>query len=313
MNNIRTAVFILGDPKHLTPSNTEAGYVLRRIIRRMIRHLKNLNIEKNVLSILANVIIDDYKENYPELEENKEFINHELEKEEIAFNKTIKDGIKEFNKALKNVSNNTIDGNTAFHLYDTYGFPLEFTIEMAKENNLEVDEEGYKQKFIEHQEKSRLGSGEKFKGGLADDSYETTKYHTATHILQAALRKQFGDTIYQKGANITAERLRFDFSFDRKLTPEEIKNVEDEVNRVIGMKLDVICEEMSYEDAKNSGALGIFENKYGNTVKVYTIENVSKEICGGPHVNNTSELGTFKIIKEESSSAGVRRIKAILE
>ena len=313
MDHLRTAVFVLGDNKHITPSNTEAGYILRRVIRRLIRHLKNLNINDNMLSKLAVIIIDDYKDIYVELDKNKDFILHELDKEEIAFNKTIKDGIKEFEKATSKMDTTIISGDVAFRLYDTYGFPLEFTVEMAAELNLSVDVKAYEERFKEHQEKSRMGAEQKFKGGLADDSAESTRYHTAAHILLATLRSMFGEAVLQRGANITPERLRFDFSFERKLTDEEVKLVELKVNEVIKSNIIVTREEMSYDDAKKTGAMGIFEDKYGNNVSVYTIGNISKEICGGPHVNNTNELGVFKIVKEESSSAGVRRIKAILE
>ncbi len=313
MDHLRTSVFVLGDDKHLTPSNTGAGYILRRLIRRMIRYIKNLNVTDSILKELAIVIINDYKEDYKELERNKDFIIDELLKEEVKFNKTIKDGFKMFEKVTKNISNNKLDGENAFKLFDTFGFPLEFTIELAKEKGIEVDTEGFDNKFKEHQEKSRTASQGEFKGGLADTSYESTKYHTLAHILLACLKEMYGDTVIQKGANITPERLRFDFSLDRKMTEEEQLELTTKVNSYIKQNLDVIKEEMTYEEAKNQGAVGIFTDKYGSKVFVYSIGSISKEICGGPHIKNTSELGNFKIQKEESSSAGVRRLKVILE
>lgn len=313
MDHLRTSVFILGDDKHLTPSNTGAGYILRRLIRRMIRYIKNLNVQESILKELALVVINDYKEDYPELERNKDFIIEELLKEEIKFNKTIKDGYKMFDKVTRNIEDKKLDGENAFKLFDTFGFPLEFTIELAKEKGIEVDVKGFNNKFKEHQEKSRTASQGEFKGGLADTSYESTKYHTLAHILLASLKEMYGSDVIQKGANITPERLRFDFNLDRKMTEEEKEELTTKVNNYIKQNLDVIKEEMTYEEAKKQGAEGIFTDKYGSKVFVYTIGNISKEICGGPHVKNTSELGIFKIIKEESSSAGVRRLKVILE
>lgn len=313
-DHIRTSTFLLGDEKAITPSNTDQGYILRRIIRRMIRHLKNIGIEENVLDKLALSIIDYYGDFYTELKAHKNFIIEQLNKEEVLFGKTINQGIKEFNKLISNLQGNTISGENAFRLFDTFGFPLEFTEELANEHNLVVDTEGYKTKYAEHQEKSRLGAEQKFKGGLIDHSEQTTRLHTATHLLQAALREKFGDTVHQMGSNITPERLRFDFSFDRKITLEELQKIENRVNEFISMKLPVEVKEMTYEEAQNYGALGLFKDKYDlNKVKVYSIGNVSKECCGGPHASNTCELGKFKILKEEASSAGVRRIKAILE
>lgn len=313
MDHLRTSVFILGDDKHLTPSNTGAGYILRRLIRRMIRYIKNLNVQESILKELALVVINDYKEDYPELERNKDFIIEELLKEEIKFNKTIKDGYKMFDKVTRNIEDKKLDGENAFKLFDTFGFPLEFTIELAKEKGIEVDVKGFNNKFKEHQEKSRTASQGEFKGGLADTSYESTKYHTLAHILLASLKEMYGSDVIQKGANITPERLRFDFNLDRKMTEEEKEELTTKVNNYIKQNLDVIKEEMTYEEAKKQGAEGIFTDKYGSKVFVYTIGNISKEICGGPHVKNTSELGIFKIIKEESSSAGVKRLKVILE
>lgn len=311
-DHIRTATFVLGDYKAVTPSNTDQGYVLRRIIRRAIRHLKNIGIEGSILSTLAQVVINDYKNRYPELEINKNFIINELDKEEKVFNRTIMQGIKEFNKITSQI-NDVIPGNIAFKLFDTYGFPLEFTKEMAEEHNLLVDEQGFYNCYKEHQEKSRVGAEHKFKGGLADTSEESIKYHTLTHILHQTLRNMFGDSVEQKGCNITSERLRFDFSFDRKLTDDEIKTLEDKVNEVINKSLEVSMEEMTYQQAVEKGAIGLFKDKYDlSKVKVYSIGTYSKEICDGPHVTNTNTLGQFKITKEESCSAGVRRIKATL-
>ncbi len=313
-DHIRTITFILGDEKGVAPSNTEQGYILRRLIRSTIRNLKKINITDNVMEALAQTVIDKYKSSFPELEQNQKFILDELHKEEILFNRTITFGLKEINKIIERLgSGKTIDGKTAFHLYDTYGFPLEFTEEIAAENGLKVDVEGFKKCFEEHQEKSRKGAEQKFKGGLADHTEETTKLHTATHILHAVLRNKFGTGVAQKGSNITAERMRFDFSFDRKITPDELKEIEDDVNRVIAQNLPVKMEEMTLAEAQAAGAIGLFANKYdAEKVKVYSVGNFSKEVCGGPHVSNTSEMGHFKITKEESSSAGVRRIKATL-
>lgn len=312
-DHIRTAVFLLGDEKAITPSNTDQGYILRRIIRRMIRHLKNIGIEENMLDKLAMTVIEYYGGFYKELKTHQNFITEQLNKEESLFGKTINQGIKEFNKLILTLKENVISGENAFRLFDTFGFPLEFTEELAKEHNLSVDTEGFKTCYAEHQEKSRKGAEQKFKGGLIDHSEETTRLHTATHLLQAALREKFGDTVHQMGSNITPERLRFDFSFERRITPEELQEIENRVNEYIAQSVNVEMKEMTYEEAHNAGALGLFKEKYDlNNVKVYTIGNISKECCGGPHVNNTCELGHFKIVKEEASSAGVRRIKAIL-
>lgn len=313
VDHIRASVFILADEHKLVPSNTGAGYVLRRLIRRAIRYIKILNVENSILKDLAEVVINDRKDDYPELERNKVYVIEELLKEEERFNKTINSGLKMFEKISKTITDNKIDGSNAFKLFDTFGFPLEFTIELAEEKGLEVDIEGFNEKFKEHQEKSRTASVGEFKGGLADDSYESTKYHTLAHITLAALQEMFGKDVIQKGANITPERLRLDFPLDHKMTDEEKDILTNKVNKVIEASLPVIREEMSYEEAKASGAEGIFTDKYGSMVSVYTIPGVSKEICGGPHVKNTNELGKFKIIKEESSSAGVRRLKIVME
>ena len=313
MDHIRTSTFILGDYHKITPSNVGAGYVLRRLIRIMIRHLKKLNVNEFVLNDLANVVINDYKDIYKELEDNKEFIFSELEKEYNKFTKTLKDGEKLFYKMIKHLEGNTISGTDAFKLFDTFGFPIEMTKELADENNLKVDIDGFYEKFREHQEKSKTISAGSFKGGLADNSIESTKYHTLAHLLLATLQEVISPDVIQRGCNITPERIRFDFNCDHKLTDEEKSKIEKRVNEMIKTNTDVIMEEMPYEEAKKRGVHGTFEDKYQSIVKVYTIGNLSSEICGGPHVKNTNELGIFKIIKEESSSAGVRRIKGILE
>ncbi len=312
-DHVRTATFVLGDEKGVVPANTDQGYVLRRVIRRAIRYLKKLEVEKFILPELAQVVIEDYQNQYPELRKNEKFIFDELRKEEELFNKTINQGIREFNKILDKLENNEIPGNIAFKLYDTYGFPLEFTVELADEKGLKVDEEGFAKCYLEHQEKSRAGATKKFKGGLAGTSLEEKKLHTTTHILQGVLRNLFGEHIIQKGANITPERLRFDFSFERKLTLEEISIIEKNVNEIIKKDLPITVAEMSVEEAEKKGIIGVFKDRYENKVKVYMVGDFSKEICGGPHVSRTSELGTFKIKKEESISAGVRRIKAVLK
>lgn len=313
MDHIRTSTFILGDYHKITPSNVGAGYVLRRLIRIMIRHLKKLNVNEFVLNELANVVINDYKDIYKELEDNKDFIFSELEKEYNKFTNTLKDGEKLFYKMIKHLDGNTISGKDAFKLFDTFGFPIEMTKELANENNLIVDTDGFYEKFKEHQEKSKTISSGSFKGGLADNSIESIKYHTLAHLLLATLKEVISPDVIQRGCNITPERIRFDFNCDHKLTEEEKDKIEKRVNEMIKTNTDVIMEEMPYEEAKKRGVHGTFEDKYQSIVKVYTIGDLSSEICGGPHVKNTSELGTFKIIKEESSSSGVRRIKGILE
>ena len=313
MDHIRTSSFILGDDHGIVPSNVGAGYVLRRLIRRAIRHLRKLGLMEDSLVKLAQVVISDYSDVYKELEKNKEFIYKELEIEGIKFGKTIKDGEKLFYKVIKHLDGNTISGEDAFKLFDTFGFPLEMTEELARENGLNVDTKGFEEKFKEHQEKSRTIDAGSFKGGLADSSYESTKYHTLAHLMLAALQTMYGPDIIQKGCNITSERIRFDFNLDHKMTDEEKTELTRIVNEKIKEGIPVTMKEMPYEEAKKEGAHGTFEDRYGSIVKVYTIGDFSKEICGGPHVNNTSELGTFKITKEESSSAGVRRIKGVLE
>ncbi|MDX9893027.1 MAG: alanine--tRNA ligase [Patescibacteria group bacterium] len=308
-DHLRTATFILGDHKGIAPSNLDQGYVLRRLIRRAIRHGKIIGINKSFTFMIAKIIINNYADIYPELSKNQKFIEEQLNKEEEKFTQTLEKGLKEFSK----ISNHDISGYDAFILFSSYGFPLEMTKELAAEKGITVDETGFNQEFSKHQALSRAGAEQKFKGGLADHSTEATKFHTATHLLLASLRKILGDHIYQKGSNITAQRLRFDFSHPDKLTSEQIKQVEDLVNEQITNKLPVTTQEMTVEEAKQHGAMGIFEHKYADRVKVYSIGDFSKEICGGPHVKNTGELGHFKIKKEESSSSGIRRIKAILE
>ena len=311
--HLRASMMIIADGGR--PSNIDRGYILRRLIRRMTRHLNKLQIDLQETENLINLNIENLKEMYPELEENKETIKQVIMEEQNKFVKTLAHGEKEFMKAAnkaKEEGKDFIDTETVFKLYDTYGFPPEVTEEIAKENNIKVDMEGFNKLFKEHQEKSRQGSEHKFKGGLAEQNEQTIAYHTATHLLHAALRQVLGDHVKQNGSNITTERLRFDFTHPQKMTKEEIQKVEDLVNERIKEDLPVTCEEMSYEDAKKSGAIGLFTNKYGDRVKVYTIGDFSKEICGGPHVKHTGELGTFKIKKEESSSSGVRRIKAVL-
>ena len=310
-DHIRTAVFISADPAGIKPSNTDQGYILRRLIRRAIRYAKKLNIDinSNWEEQIAKLLISKYKKYYSELDSNGTVVLEVLKNEKEKFNKTLEKGLREFAK----VSNKDIDGETAFHLYDTYGFPIELTEELAHDAGINVDIKGFQEKFKAHQELSRTASAGKFKGGLAGNSEIETKYHTATHLLNAALKVVVGPDVHQKGSNITDERMRFDFSCDHKLSDEEKQKAEDLVNLWISEGLDVTVEEMAKEDAIKSGAECMFIEKYPDIVTVYSIGDVSKELCGGPHVKNTSELGHFKIKKEEASSAGVRRIKAILE
>ncbi len=312
-DHIRTAVFISADMSGIKPSNTDQGYILRRLIRRAIRHAKNLNIDinSNWEEQIASLILKKYQGYYQELIDNKSVVLEVLKNEKIKFNRTLEKGLKEFEKVVKLKEN--IDGFTAFHLYDTYGFPIELTLELASEKGLKVDIEGFNKKFKEHQELSRTASAGKFKGGLAGDGVMEIKYHTATHLLNAALKIVVGSDVHQKGSNITSERMRFDFSCDHKLSEEEKLRVEEIVNGWIKENLPVTVEEMAKSDAIKSGAECMFLEKYPDLVTVYAIGDVSLELCGGPHVENTGELGVFKIKKEEASSAGVRRIKAVLE
>ncbi|MFW6678607.1 alanine--tRNA ligase [Lacrimispora sp. AGF001] len=312
--HIRAACFILGDPQKICPSNTEQGYILRRLIRRMIRLFKKAGINQNYLCDLAEVIIRQYQDAYPELSDNETFIKEQLQNETDLFLKTLDVGLKKADQYLEKTDENTaLSGELAFKLYDTYGFPIEFTCELARERGRSVDMESFQEKFTAHQNKSREGAAEKFKGGLADHSMETARLHTATHLLNAALRKVLGDEVSQRGSNITPERLRFDFSFHRKVTPEELSEVEKIVNEAIDKQIEISMKEMNLNEAYALNAVGVFTNKYEETVKVYSIPGYSLEICGGPHAGNTGELGLFKIVKEEASSAGVRRIKAVLK
>ena len=323
-DHARTATFILGDPQAVTPARTGAGYILRRIIRRAVRYGRKLGIEGSFLEKPADIIISEYKDAYPELAEHAAFIKEQLTLEENKFSKTLKAGEAEFQKLLPNLQKNPkmeIPGRVAFRLYDTFGFPIEITEEMAKENGMTVDVEGFKEQEKKHQEESRTLSAGTFKGGLVDHSEITTKYHTATHLLQQALTQVLGDEVAQKGSNITAERMRFDFSFHRAMTKEEVQQVEDIVNEQIQKDLPVTMEVMDLEAAKKQGARALFGEKYDSQVKVYTIgpkagtsdKWFSKEVCGGPHVQHTSQIGHFHIVKEQSSSAGVRRIRATVE
>ncbi len=315
-DHVRAATFILGDPKAVMPSNVGAGYVLRRLIRRAVRHGKKLGIEGVFLAKPAEVVIQNYQGAYPELAENRERILQELTREEEKFLETLQKGEKEFEKMLPNLLKNPqkiMSGRLAFKLYDTYGFPIELTEELAAENGLKVNREEFDEAYKKHQDLSRAGSEQVFKGGLADHSEISTRYHTATHLLHKALRIVLGDHVAQKGSNITAERVRFDFSHPSPMTKEEIARVEQIVNEQIQRDLPVTMEMMPLEDAKKAGAIALFGEKYEPIVKVYTIGDFSKEVCGGPHVTHTGELGKFKIIKEQSSSAGVRRIYAVLE
>ena len=315
-DHIRTAVFILGDNAKVLPSNTDRGYILRRLIRRAIRHSRYLNIDNstNWEEQLALIIIDMYSKYYSELIENKSVILDELKKEKEKFIRTLEKGLKAFAKETANLhAGDTINGELAFKLYDTYGFPIELTIEEASNKQLYVDCDGFYKKFEAHQELSRTASKGMFKGGLAGDSEKETRYHTATHLLNAALKVIVGPDVHQKGSNITDERMRFDFTCDHKLTDEEKEKVENLVNKWIDEKLDVSILEVPKEEAVKMGAEAMFIDRYPDIVTVYKIGDVSKEICMGPHVKNTSEVGKFKITKEEASSAGVRRIKAVIE
>jgi len=309
-DHIRAAVMMAGDG--VRPSNLDQGYVMRRLIRRAIRYGKFLGIEKNFTHIIAKEVIRVMSDMYPEIK-NEETILNVFQREEEAFRKTITSGLKEFEKLIGRLKGDMISGTDAFHLYDTYGFPIEMTIEEARKHNLSVDEKGFKKAFEAHQEKSRAGAEQKFAGGLQDQSDATTALHTATHLLHAALRKVLGGHVEQKGSNITAERLRFDFSHPEKMTPEQIREVEKYVNEAIKSDAEVKTETMGVTEAKEKGAIGLFEGKYGDKVKVYDMSPWSKEICGGPHVENLGKLGKFKIKKEESCGAGIRRIKAVLE
>ena len=311
-DHMRTATFIMGDDRGVSPSNVDQGYVLRRLIRRAVRYGMGIGMPEGFTGEVAKVIIEQYKDVYPELKRNEAFVLEQLSLEESRFARTLKQGNREFEKLVEKVQDGQIDGVSAFHLYDTYGFPVEMTQELARERGLTVDMDGFHECFRKHQATSQAGAEQRFKGGLADHSEQSARLHTATHLMHAALRKVLGPEVAQKGSNITAERLRFDFSFGRKMTKEELAEVERLVNEAIESHTPITCEEMTVAQAKEQGAIGLFESKYGEQVKVYTMGPYSKEICGGPHAQNTGDLVSFKIKKEESSSAGVRRIKAVI-
>lgn len=309
-DHLRAVTFLIADG--VPPSNVERGYVVRRLIRRAIRHGRRLGITKPFVASVAEAVIRRYRGDYPHLEKERDRILEELRGEEAKFGRTLERGLREFERVVAE-SDGRISGEDAFHLYDTFGFPVELTMELAAERGLIVDREGYEEHFRRHQELSRAGAEQKFKGGLADYSEETTKLHTATHLLHQALRDVLGPHVQQKGSNITPERLRFDFSHPQKMTPEEIAAVERIVNEKIQANLPVTMEITTVEDAKARGALALFTDRYGEQVKLYKIGDYSLEVCGGPHVEYTGQLGRFRIVKEEASGAGVRRIRAILE
>ena len=313
-DHMRTSVFILGDERGVTPGNVDQGYILRRLIRRAIRYAKQLGMNSGDLAQVCSTVVDVYRDAYPELSAGREKILEEINREEERFEKALTNGIREFEKLCGYLVGDTVSGKAAFKLYDTYGFPIEMTVELAKEKGLKVNVADFDKAFAEHQAKSHAGAEQKFKGGLADNSEATARLHTATHLMHRALKTVLNDeNVNQKGSNITEERLRFDFTFGRPMTPEEVQEVERLVNEAIAADVPVVCEEMTVDEAKAQGAVGLFASKYGEKVKVYTMGKFSKEICGGPHAARTGELGHFKILKEQSSSAGVRRIKAILE
>lgn len=312
-DHLRTSTFIMGDPRGVSPSNVDQGYVLRRLIRRAVRFGMGLGMPEGFTAEIGKVVINQYAEVYPELKQNENFVLEQFKLEETRFARTLRQGEREFEKAVSRMGENkVIDGVVAFNLYATYGFPIEMTRELAKEHGLTVDEAGFEKHFAEHQKSSHAGAEQRFKGGLADSSAQSARLHTATHLLHAALRRVLGDDVAQKGSNITPERLRFDFSFGRKVTKDELAQVEALVNEWIKADVPVVMTETTVEDAKKEGAIGLFESKYGERVRMYTMGEYSKEICGGPHASHTGELVSFKILKEESSSAGVRRIKAVI-
>jgi alanyl-tRNA synthetase len=315
-DHVKAASFILGDERGVVPSNVGQGYILRRLIRRAVRHGRKLGMSAEFLRQPARLVVEMYQDAYPELKANQERIETELVGEEEKFFSTLQKGEREFEKLLPEIRSkgtNTIPGELAFHLYDTFGFPVEITEELGKEHGLTVDREGFEAAFAEHQQKSKSDTSATFRGGLADHSEMTTRLHTATHLLHQALRDVLGEHVGQKGSNITPERLRFDFSHSQKMSPEEIQKVQEIVNEQIDRHLPVEVETMPIEEAKERGAMALFGEKYGEVVKVYKIGDYSMEVCGGPHVENTKDLGRFKILKEQSSSQGVRRIKAVLE
>mgnify|MGYP000774160950 FL=1 len=313
-DHLRTSTFIMGDPRGVSPSNVDQGYVLRRLIRRAVRFGMELGMQEGFTAEIGKVVIDQYAEVYPELKQNEAFVLEQFKLEETRFARTLRQGEREFEKAVSRMGESkVIDGMVAFNLYATYGFPIEMTRELAREHGLTVDEAGFEKHFAEHQKSSHAGAEQRFKGGLADSSAQSARLHTATHLLHAALRRVLGDEVAQKGSNITPERLRFDFSFGRKVTKDELAQVEKMVNEAIQAKVPVVCEEMTVPEAKEKGAIGLFESKYGEKVRTYKMGDYSFEICGGPHARNTGDLKSFKIKKEEASSSGVRRIKAVLE
>lgn len=325
-DHLRSSVFILGDERGVVPSNVGQGYILRRFIRRAVNCARNIGLDCKYFLDIADIYVDEYGKDYEDIASHREFIKQELEKEIEKFSKALEEGHKEFEKVIAGVEKhkefaakcgekveNKLSGKAVFRLYDTFGFPFELTKELAEERGYSVDKAEFDEKFKEHQEKSRVAAAGTFKGGLADSSKQSARLHTATHLLLAGLQKMYGKQVMQKGSNITPERLRFDFNLDHKMSKEELDEVEKFVNDAIERKLPVTCEIMSLEEAKQQSAHGTFTNKYGEEVKVYTIGDVSKEICGGPHAENTAELHHFKIVKEESSSSGIRRIKAILD
>ena len=315
-DHLRSAVFIIGDDHGIAPGNLGQGYVLRRLIRRAVRHAKRLGLTTGFTGRIALSIIDNYGALYPEMRQNREPIVRELNGEEEKFEKTLDQGLAELEKTVAKMKEHKqllLPGRVAFRLYDTYGFPVEFTEEICREQNMTIDKDGFDKAFAKHQEISRQGAEKAFKGGLADNSEATTRLHTATHLLHRALQIILGEHVKQKGSNITAERLRFDFAHNAKMTPEEIAKVEVMVNEVIGKNLPVKMEIMSLDEAQAAKATALFAAKYGEQVKVFSVGDFSKEVCGGPHVDSTGKLGKFRVLKEEASSAGVRRIRAVLE
>jgi alanyl-tRNA synthetase len=321
-DHLRSAVFILGDEQGIVPSNTDQGYVLRRLIRRAIRHAKLVGIEKNFCSEIGKIVLDRYQETYPELKKNRQRVLEELEKEETKFKNTLENGMRLLQREIESAKKQRkkqLDEKTVFDLYQSFGFPLEMTQEIAVENQLSVDEKAFNQRLQEHQALSKKGAEQRFSGGLADHSEEVIRLHTATHLLNAALQRVLGKHVHQRGSNITKERLRFDFPHPQKMTPNEIQKVEEWVNHKISEGLEVKFEMLPLKEALKLGAMAEFGEKYADTVKVYSIWNpktkevFSRELCGGPHVKNTKEIGHFKIIKEEAVAAGIRRIKAVAQ
>jgi alanyl-tRNA synthetase len=310
-DHVRTAAFILGDTHAVTPSNVDQGYILRRLIRRAVRYGRQLGISGSFTSKIAEEVVRLFGGAYPELQKNADRISSELLAEEDKFSRTLQNGLKEVERVRREVDNTRdIPGETAFYLYESFGFPKELTEEVL---GRKVDSESWNASMKAHQDRSRQGAEKKFKGGLADQSWTSTRYHTATHLLHKALREVLGTWVEQRGSNITSDRMRFDFSHPQKMTPEEVRKVESLVNEAITRDLPVHYEEMSVDEAKNRGAIGLFEERYGDRIKVYVVGDFSSEICGGPHVAHTGQIGRFKIVKEEASSSGIRRIKAVLE